>query len=198
MADDEKPKSANDWVKEAYRVFIKEASECEPTDPIKAIRLYYERNASDELKARAKEEGKTIEGAWKFVTGVARLIGGSCHIDPATVYAMVMHYFQDVPAFGDFEKGVADRERKENDARRAAEEAEKRKAAEAKKEAERAKREARENPMGLDIERTEAEPERKQPAKPKKKARRSSIHQGFFFEAMIDGEEASDADEGAD
>ena len=37
------------------------------------------------------------QGRWEFITAVARKVGGNCHIDPGAVYAMAMHYFEDVP-----------------------------------------------------------------------------------------------------
>ena len=100
--DETKPaevKEDRDWVKEAYECFVKNAVDADPTDPVKAIAAYFEKNATDELKAKAKAEGKTAEGCWKFIENVARkaLGGRSGHIDPVTVYAIAMHYFQDVP-----------------------------------------------------------------------------------------------------
>ena len=88
-----------DWVKDAYECFVKNAVDSDPTDPVKAISAYFEKNATDELKAKAKAEGKTAEGCWKFIEAVARkaLGGRSGHVDPVAVYAIAMHYFQDVP-----------------------------------------------------------------------------------------------------
>ena len=88
-----------DWVKDAYECFVKNAVDSDPTDPVKAIEAYFEKNATDELKAKVEAEGKTAEGCWKFIEAVARkaLGGRSGHIDPVTVYAIAMHYFQDVP-----------------------------------------------------------------------------------------------------
>lgn len=92
-------KEKRDWVYEAYECFIKNAVDSDPTDPVKAISAYFEKNATDELKAKATAEGKTAEGCWKFVEAVARkaLGGHSGHVDPVAVYAIAMHYFQDVP-----------------------------------------------------------------------------------------------------
>jgi len=92
-----------DWVKEAYTCFIKDAGDIDPTDPVKAIEAYFEKNATDELKARCKAEKKTAAMCWKFIEAVARkaLHGSSGHIDPAVVYAIAMHWFEDVP--GDWE-----------------------------------------------------------------------------------------------
>ena len=102
----EKEKDANrpaekprDWVDEAYKCFIKDAKDIDPTDPVKAVEAYFEKNATDELKARRKAEGKDAKGCWKFIEAVARkaLGGRNGHIDPAVVYAIAMHWFEDVP-----------------------------------------------------------------------------------------------------
>ena len=88
-----------DWVKEAYECFLKDAKDIDPTDPVKAIEAYFRKNATDELKARCNAEGKDAEGCWEFIEAVARkaLHGSSGHIDPAVVYAIAMHWFEDVP-----------------------------------------------------------------------------------------------------
>ena len=88
-----------DWVNEAYECFVKDAKDIDPTDPVKAIEVYFQKNATDELKARCKAEGKDAKGCWKFIEAVARkaLGGSSGHIDPAVVYAIAMHWFEDVP-----------------------------------------------------------------------------------------------------
>ena len=88
-----------DYVEEAYTCFIKDAGDIDPTDPVKAIEAYFQKNATDELKARCKAEGKDANGCWKFIEAVARkaLRGSSGHIDPAVVYAIAMHWFEDVP-----------------------------------------------------------------------------------------------------
>ena len=101
-AEDETPAkkpAKRDWVKEAYECFVKDAKDIDPTDPVKAIEVYFEKNATDELKARCKAEGKDAKGCWKFIEAVARkaLHGSSGHIDPAVVYAIAMHWFEDVP-----------------------------------------------------------------------------------------------------
>ena len=102
----EKEKAANrpgtekrDWVGEAVQCFIKDAADIDPTDPVKAVAAYFKKNATDELKARCKAEGKDAKGCWKFIEAVARqaLHGHNGHIDPAVVYAIAMHYFEDVP-----------------------------------------------------------------------------------------------------
>ena len=99
----EKPETGTkkrDYVEEAYTCFIKDAGDIDPTDPVKAIEAYFQKNATDELKARCKAEGKDAKGCWKFIEAVARkaLRGSSGHIDPAVVYAIAMHWFEDVPA----------------------------------------------------------------------------------------------------
>lgn len=86
-----------DYVKEAYETFVKNVEGLDPTDPEKAVAAYFEKNATDELKARCAAEGKTAKGCWEFIEEVAREVGGNCHIDPGAVYAMAMHYFEDVP-----------------------------------------------------------------------------------------------------
>ena len=90
-----------DYVKEAYETFIKNAEGLDPTDPVKAVEAYFEKNATEELKERCKAEGKDAKGCWKFIEAVARKVGGNCHIDPGAVYAMAMHYFEDVPVYWD-------------------------------------------------------------------------------------------------
>ena len=91
--------SARDWVEEAYKCFIQDAGDIDPTDPVKAVEAYFQKNATDELKARCKAEGKDAKGCWRFIEAVARkaLHGSSGHIDPTAVYAIAMHWFEDVP-----------------------------------------------------------------------------------------------------
>ena len=93
-----------DWVEEAYKCFIKDAGDIDPTDPVEAVEAYFQKNATDELKARCKAEGKDAKGCWRFIEAVARkaLHGSSGHIDPGVVYAIAMHWFEDVPK--DWEK----------------------------------------------------------------------------------------------
>lgn len=94
MADEKR-----DWVGEAVKCFITDVPGICPTDPVAAIRTYFERTASDELKAACAAQGKTAEGCWKFLEACARkaLHGRNGHIDPSTVFAIAMHWFQDVP-----------------------------------------------------------------------------------------------------
>lgn len=88
-----------DYVAETVKTFIT-GSDMEPTDPVKAIEAYFEKNASADLKARAKAEGKTAKTCWTFIEAVARkaLGGHSGHIDQVVVYSIAMHYFDDIPA----------------------------------------------------------------------------------------------------
>ena len=103
MAEETKEKPApaekRDWVGEAVQCFIKDAEDLDPTDPVKAVEAYFEKNATDELKARCKAEGKDAKGCWRFIEAVARkaLGGSSGHIDPSAIYAIAMHWFEDVP-----------------------------------------------------------------------------------------------------
>ena len=103
MAKETKDKTASaekrDWVGEAVQCFIKDAADIDPTDPVKAVEAYFEKNASDELKARCKAEGKDAKGCWRFIEAVARkaLGNSSGHIDPSAIYAIAMHWFEDVP-----------------------------------------------------------------------------------------------------
>lgn len=94
-----KPQPKTDWVEEAYKCFIKDAGDIDPTDPVAAVEAYFQKNATDELKARCKAEGKDAKGCWRFIEAVARkaLHGSSGHIDPGVVYAIAMHWFEDVP-----------------------------------------------------------------------------------------------------
>lgn len=98
----EKPETETkrrDWVEEAYKCFIKDAGDIDPTDPVKAVEAYFQKNATDELKQRCKAEGKDAKGCWRFIEAEARkaLHGSSGHIDPGVVYAIAMHWFEDVP-----------------------------------------------------------------------------------------------------
>ena len=104
MSDEKETASApaaekRDWVGEAVQCFIKDAKDLDPTDPIAAIAHYFAKNATDELKARCKAEGKNATGCWHFIEAVARKALGhrSGHIDPSAIYAIAMHYFENVP-----------------------------------------------------------------------------------------------------
>lgn len=160
----EKPETGTkrrDYVEEAYTCFIKDAGDIDPTDPVKAIEAYFRKNATDELKARSKVEGKDANGCWKFIEAVARkaLRGSSGHIDPAVVYAIAMHWFEDVPA--DWDKAA-----KRSSTVKAKPKAEKK--AKTKKPAE--------TPSDVRKE--------KEKAKKAAKKRKSKTQQGFFFEML--------------
>ena len=160
----EKPETGTkkrDWVEEAYKCFIKDAGDIDPTDPVKAVEAYFRKNASDELKARCKAEGKDAKGCWKFIEAVARkaLHGSSGHIDPAVVYAIAMHWFEDVPK--DWDKAP-----KSSSTVKAKPKAEKK--AKPKKPAE--------TPSEIRKE--------KEKAKKAAKKRKSKMQQGFFFEML--------------
>ena len=150
-----------DWVEEAYTCFIKDAGDIDPTDPVKAIEAYFQKNATDELKAKCKAEGKDAKGCWKFIEAVARkaLHGSSGHIDPAVVYAIAMHWFEDVPK--DWDKAP-----KSSSTVKAKPKAEKK--AKPKKPAE--------TPSKIKKE--------KEKAKKTAKKRKSKTQQGFFFEML--------------
>lgn len=160
----EKPETGTkkrDWVEEAYKCFIKDASDIDPTDPVKAIEAYFQKNATDELKARCKAEGKDAKSCWKFIEAVAKkaLHGSDGHIDPAVVYAIAMHWFEDVPA--DWDKAP-----KSSSTVKAKPKAEKK--AKPKKPAE--------TPSEIKKE--------KEKAKKAAKKRKSKTQQGFFFEML--------------
>ena len=160
-------KTKRDWVKEAYECFVKDAKDIDPTDPVKAIKVYFEKNATDELKARCKAEGKDAKGCWKFIEAVARkaLGGSSGHIDPAVVYAIAMHWFEDVPK--DWDKRA---EARRSDTGKGAKDS-KRTTAKPKKPAE--------TPSEIKKEKAKAKRGATAPH-PKKKAAK----QGFFFEML--------------
>lgn len=160
----EKPETGTkrrDYVEEAYTCFIKDAGDIDPTDPVKAIEAYFQKNATDGLKARCKAEGKDAKGCWKFIEAVARkaLRGSSGHIDPAVVYAIAMHWFEDVPA--DWDKAP-----RRSSTVKAMPKAEKK--AKTKKPAE--------TPSDVRKE--------KEKAKKAAKKRKSKTQQGFFFEML--------------
>ena len=159
-----KSSEKRDWAGEAYETFITNAEGLDPTDPVKAVEAYFERNATDELKARCKAEGKDAKGCWEFIVAVARKVGGNCHIDPGAVYAIAMHWFDDVPK--DWQ-GKAER------------------SSAVKAKGEKPKKPA-ETPSEIKRE--------KEKAKAKaKKAKKSKNSQGFFFE-MLEGPEEGRGD----
>lgn len=175
-----------DYVAETVKTFIT-GSDMEPTDPVKAIEAYFEKNASADLKARAKAEGKTAKTCWTFIEAVAReaLHGHSGHIDPVVVYAIAMHYFDDIPANWNEKSEVKTKAKDEPKAKKVEKPVEKPVAA-------------------LPIEIGEAAPEEpKAEEKPKPKPKKHfKKQQGFFFDmietptvgpdAASDGKEAGD------
>lgn len=98
-----------DWVGDAVKCFIA-VDGLDPTDPVSAIHAHFDRTATDELKAECAANGKTAAGCWKFIEAVARraLNGRNGHIDPTAVYAIAMHWFQDVPVDWDRAKTASD------------------------------------------------------------------------------------------
>jgi len=167
-----------DWVDEAYKCFIKDAKDMDPTDPVTAIEIYFERHATRELLARCKAEGKDAKGCWKFIEAVARkaLGGRNGHIDPAVVYAIAMHWFQDVPV--DWNKAE----------RPAASSASKKKSAK-KAEKKSAKIEKLEHKVAQGqtepVRRKAKEALRKAKAAAKKPKKPKNV-QGFFFDMLLD------------
>ena len=163
MADE----TRKDYVAEAYETFIKNAADLDPSAPVAAIQAYFDKNASDDLKARVKAEGKTAKGCWEFIEAVARkaLHGHSGHIDPAAVYAIAMHWFEDVPKDWDGTPASA-----EAPARQA-----KTKKAKPKKPAE--------TPSEIRKEKAKAKAKAAKP-KPKPKPKRPKFQQGFFFDVL--------------
>lgn len=179
----EKEKAANrpgtekrDWVGEAVKCFIKDVKDLDPTDPVKAVAAYFKKNATDELKARCKAEGKDAKGCWKFIEAVARqaLHGHNGHIDPAVVYAIAMHYFEDVPVDWDGPTG------KVSHTPRASAKAEK---------AKKPKKPA-ETPSEI-----KKEKERAKKAAAKKKKPAPKVQQGFFFNLLETPTEAQETEQ---
>lgn len=184
----EKEKAANrpgtekrDWVGEAVQCFIKDATDIDPTDPVKAVAAYFKKNATDELKARCKAEGKDAALCWKFIEAVARqaLHGHNGHIDPAVVYAIAMHYFEDVPLNWNGPTGKVAHTPKAS--------AKVEKAKKAKK----AKKPA-ETPSEIKKEKERAKNAEKKAAKKKS----SQVQQGFFFDLLEEtSSEAQEAEQ---
>lgn len=175
-----------DYVAETVKTFIT-GSDMEPTDPVKAIEAYFEKNASADLKARAKAEGKTAKTCWTFLEAVARkaLHGHSGHIDPVVVYAIAMHYFDDIPVDWNKKSEVKTKAKDEPKAKKVEKPVEKPVAA-------------------LPIEIGEAAPEEpKAKEKPKQKPKKHfKKQQGFFFDMietpMVGPDAASDGKEAGD
>ncbi len=159
MADE----TRKDYVAEAYETFIKNAADLDPSDPVAAIQAYFDKNASDDLKARVNADGKTAKGCWTFIEAVARkaLGGKEGHIDPAAIYAIAMHWFKDVPK--DWNGSPAKPEPNQQTAK-----------AKTKKAKAKPKKPA-ETPSEIRKEKAKA-------AKPKPK--RPKFQQGFFFDVL--------------
>ncbi len=171
-ADSETKK--RDWVEEAYKCFIKDAGDIDPTDPVKAIEAYFRKNATDELKARCKAEGKDAKGCWKFIEAVAKkaLGGRNGHIDLGVVYAIAMHWFEDVPADWYDTSAKASTSAKATTAKPKAEKKSK-------------PRKPAETP-------SEIRKEKERMAKAKAKAKKQKQSQGFFFEILETPEQESE------
>ena len=169
----EKPETGTkrrDWVEEAYKCFIKDAGDIDPTDPVKAVEAYFQKNATDELKARCKAEGKDAKGCWRFIEAVARkaLHGSSGHIDPGVVYAIAMHWFEDVPK--DWDKKPASSSKPA-------------KAAKPKKKSAKIEKLEQKVAQGKTEPARQKAKEELRKAKAAKK-RKSKTQQGFFFEML--------------
>lgn len=183
-------KEKRDWVREAYECFIKNAVDLEPTDPAGAVLEYFKKNATDELKAKVEQEGKTGASCWKFIEQVARkaLRGRSGHVDPVAVYAIAMHYFQDVPKDWDKAENPARREAasvKTEKTRAVA----KGKTAKSKtrkiEELERKISQPGSAKHALELKaKLKAEKERIREKEKKQKAKKRGGEQGFFFDLM--------------
>lgn len=196
----EKEKAANrpgtekrDWVGETVQCFIKDATDIDPTDPVKAVAAYFKKNATDELKARCKAEGKDAALCWKFIEAVARqaLHGHNGHIDPAVVYAIAMHYFEDVPVNWDGPTGKVSR------TPRASAKAEKAKKETKVEKLERKVAQSQVSPARkAELRKELAEAKRKERAKKaaaKKKAE-PKVQQGFFFDMLETPAEAPETE----
>ena len=185
MAKTENAAVWRDYVQEAYDSFIKSAGDIDPTDPVKAVEAYFRKNATDELKARCKAEGKDAKGCWVFVEAVARKALGERdgHIDPGVVYAIAMHYFEDVPA--DWRvAGAADRSDAAKPKKPTKRQADNSKAAKPKKPAETPAEIRKEKAKAKAAQKRAKAPESAKPAQDTKPA------QGFFFNLLGFGDGA--------
>ncbi len=185
MAEETKEKPApaekRDWVGETVQCFIKDATDIDPTDPVKAVKAYFEKNATDELKARCKAEGKDAALCWKFIEAVARkaLNGRNGHIEPAVVYAIAMHYFEDVPVNWDGPTG------KVSHTPRASAKTEKAKKETKVEKLERKVADSQVSPARkAELRKELAEAKRKERAKAKQETKKPKQHQGFFFDLL--------------
>lgn len=195
------------YAKQAYECFIKNAEESDISDPVKAIENHFQANATDELKAKCKAEGKTAAKAFAFLAAVARECprqNGGVHIPPVIGFAIAMHYFQDVPVDWDAPE-VDESAEKAKDAaavKRAKKIAHERRvkiAAEHPKDKEFA---AKVQAEGEELEREEAAADAPRKEKPAKKPAKRKQKQEFFFDLLEtpvvgpsdEGKEASDAE----
>ena len=163
--------------------FIKDAQDLDPTDPISAIAHYFAKNATPELKARCEKEGKNATGCWRFIEAVAKKALGnrSGHIDPSAIYAIAMHWFEDVPKDWDKEKTARARPSGQGKAAKP----EKPTAPKTKKIAELERKVAQSDVSPrrkAELRKELAEAKRKERAKPK--AKKPKNRQGFFFEML--------------
>ena len=163
--------------KDKTACFIKDAADIDPTDPVKAVAAYFAKNATDELKARCKAEGKDAKGCWRFIEAVARkaLGNSSGHIDPSAIYAIAMHWFEDVPKDWNMPKvlGTA--------------------AAPAKTSASTPKKRGKPKKPAETPSEIKKEKERAKKAAAKKKPAPKQ-HQGFFFDLLETPTESADAE----
>ena len=166
---------SRDWVGEAVQCFVKDAKDIDPTDPVKAIAAYFSKNATAELKARCKAEGKDAKSCWSFIEAVARKALGnhSGHIDPGVVYAIAMHYFEDVPKDwnGQTVKSTTAKAKPKKESK--VEKLE-RKVAQSQVSAARKK----------ELRKELAEAKRKERTKAKPKVTKPQMSQGFFFDML--------------
>lgn len=168
------PKGREFWIDEAVETFFRNAEGLDPTDPVAAVGAYFERTAGEELKARARAEGRTPAKCWSFVEAVARKVlkGRDGHIDPTVVYALAMHWYEDVPV--DWDAAPASDARMEK----------------VEPAAEKAAPEEKAKP--------EKRPAPKKMAAKKKPAPRNAGRQSFFFDLLEGGApEAGAADGGS-
>lgn len=162
IAEDKKL-TAKEHVQMTYECFLKDLpDDSESTNPVEAIKQYFEKNASDDLKKRVEAEGKTAEGAWNFAWAVGEKmpketarVGGGFHIEPSILYSIIMHYFEDVPAFADFEpalKKIEDEKRAKEARKRREEEEKKRKEKKQEEQAKKKKKKKRKTDKATETE----------------------------------------------
>lgn len=171
-----------DYVQEAYEAFLKDVDGLDPTDPVKAIEAHFDRTASDGLKARvAAEPGRTAAACWRFVSAVARkaLKGSSGHVDPRAVYAVAMHWYEDVPLDWDAKPAKAKPAKPE----------EEKPVEEKPKDAERETKSCEGADPAPRPGETAGAYVRRRDGKAKAKPRTPKARQGFFFDMLSDGDE---------